>query len=91
MPKVRSFSIHGVECIFHTNDHDPPHFHAIKGDDWEFRVWFLRGDKTMLEYDWHRRKASAKDQKGLITNAKLHRSGLFAEWQRARGIDNAQA
>jgi hypothetical protein len=86
MPKVKAFSIDGIECYFHTNDNDPPHFHAKKRDSWELRVWFLETDEDFLfEYDWHRKEASGKDFRRLAAKVKKHRALLLQEWQKARG------
>ena len=90
MPKVKAFVIAGIDCYFHTNDHDPPHFHAKKRDAWELRVWFLRGEGKQIEYDWHRRQASTKDLRRLARLIKKHRLALLQEWQQALGIDDGK-
>ncbi|MBA2663238.1 MAG: DUF4160 domain-containing protein [Bradymonadaceae bacterium] len=38
MGKVDSFAIPGLELLFYSSDHPPPHFHVRKPGEWEIRV-----------------------------------------------------
>ena len=52
MPRVASFDLPGIDCRFYSNDHEPPHFHAKRKDEWEYRVFFLQPRKHMLKLKW---------------------------------------
>ena len=84
MPRVRCISQAGVELIFFSNDHDPPHFHAVKHDHWHYRVLFLLPEERML-----RRKAGPRSMPGstrrkLLARVAARRIELLDEWEATR-------
>jgi len=38
MGKVEAFRLDGLELLFYSNDHRPPHIHVLKRGAWEIRV-----------------------------------------------------
>jgi len=79
MPRVASFELPGIDCRFYSNDHEPPHFHARRKGEWEYRVFFLLRTEQMLELKWGS-GASARDRKALCDAAEEHRAALMQEW-----------
>ena len=79
MPRVASFDLPGIDCRFYSNDHEPPHFHAKRKDEWEYRVFFLQPRKHMLKLKWGG-SVSAKDRKIILDAAEEHREALMQEW-----------
>ena len=41
MPKVDAFSLPGLEVLFYSGDHLPPHIHVRKTGKWEIRLYFI--------------------------------------------------
>lgn len=82
---VVAFNIPGIRCWFYSNDHDPPHFHAKKDGDWEFRVLFRERQDAMLEAVWQRSAMSAATRKKLLRLTVKHRAKLLEEWERIHG------
>jgi hypothetical protein len=82
MPKLKSFSIAGVEMWFWSNDHNPPHFHAkIKGA-WEVKVHFLKAPEGgMFEFVWQKQTFLSKHRKALAKHAEGYRFQLHQEWE----------
>ncbi|MHC4955563.1 MAG: DUF4160 domain-containing protein [Planctomycetota bacterium] len=81
MARVECFSLRGVECVFYSNDHGEPHFHAIKRGCWEARIFFLRPHGEMVELKWARKRRSARDLKELKNSAAEFRMELIEEWE----------
>ena len=79
MPRVASFELPGIDCRFYSNDHEPPHFHARRKGEWEYRVYFLLRREQMLELKWGS-GASAKDLNALCDAGEAHRAALMQEW-----------
>ncbi len=79
MPKVKCFSIPGIECFFYSNDHRPPHFHAKRLGKWEYKVNFAEG--TMRK-KWEEEKMSSQDRNVILKMAKLHQGTLLEEWEK---------
>ena len=82
MPKVSAFSLAGWALWFNSNDHQPPHFHAEKGDDWQVRVAFLLNPDAMFEvvYTNRSKRPNKADLKELAELAAKHRAVLLDEW-----------
>lgn len=80
MPRVASFELPGIDCRFYSNDHEPPHFHAIRKGKWEYRVFFVQQPDQMLELKWGNH-ASNRDRKALCDAAEEHRGELLGEWE----------
>jgi hypothetical protein len=74
MPRISSF--HGVDIYMYYNDHLPPHFHAMYGDD-EALISF---NPAQL----YRGTLAAKILKLVLQWAGLHPTELDDNWQRAR-------
>ena len=81
MSKIECFSLDGIECVFYSNDHGDPHFHAIKADCWEVRVFFLRVRDQMIEEKRAWKRRGATDLNALKDLAVSHRADLLDEWQ----------
>ena len=80
MARVAAFEIGGIDCWFYAQDHRPPHFHARRKGEWEFRVFFLMPKKSMLEQVGGGRM-KRRDRNDLCDMAELYREELFAEWE----------
>jgi hypothetical protein len=81
MGKVDVISIHGVEFIFWSNDHDPPHFHAKKAGEWEYKVHFMEAKEQMLEMLWENKSMKGNLRRDLVELVASNRLALFAEWE----------
>ena len=79
MPKVQSIALAGANLIFFSNDHDPPHFHAVRPGDWHYRVRFLLPESEMLERKSGPRHISGSMRRGLLTRVVAHRGDLLRE------------
>ena len=74
MPRISQF--HGVDIYMYYNDHAPPHFHALHGDD-----------EVLIEFNPPQVYAGSLPRRLLkivIQWAELHPAELQANWQRAR-------
>lgn len=80
MSKVDCFEISGLVCWFWSNDHNPPHFHAKKEDEWEIRVKFSEGEALMFEPVWGA-EPGGKVLRQLKKAVRKHRAALLAEWE----------
>jgi hypothetical protein len=83
MAKLECFSIAGVQLLFYSNDHGPPHFHAKRSGEWEYRVKFLLGEGDMFELVRTTKKAqmSKADRELLRTKVEAHRFEILREWE----------
>lgn len=84
MVKVKAFSLSPLTLWFWSHDHDPPHFHAKKNGEWEYRVNFLEPASEMLVLKWSVKKPDAKTRKKLTQLAEQHRDALLQEWEDIR-------
>jgi hypothetical protein len=84
MPQVRCIALVGVHLVFYSNDHDPPHFHAVKRDDWHYRVRFLLPQAEMLEQVAGPRVLRGKTRRHLLQLSAIHRMELLEEWDATR-------
>ena len=74
MPTICRF--YGIVIQMYYDDHNPPHFHAIYGDN---RAVIGIADFAMLEGDLPPKAV------GLVMEwARAHKSELFKEWDLAR-------
>jgi len=80
MGKVEVISINGVDLVFFSNDHNPPHFHAKKAGEWEYRVYFMRSE-NMLEAKWEEQRMTGKLRRELIELVVANRLALLTEWE----------
>ena len=63
MPPVDAISIPGLDLVFLSDDHWPPHFHAKRRGEWEIRVYIQTTTKADLHYDlkWPKRRGAGPD------------------------------
>ena len=87
MPRVRCVSQVGVELIFYSNDHNPPHFHAVKRDHWHYRVCFLLPEAEMLQKKSGPRSMPGNTRRQLLARAAALRPQLHKEWEATRSDD----
>ena len=81
MGKVETISIHGVELIFWSHDHDPPHLHAKKAGEWACRVYLMEAEENILEMEWENKAISGKIRRELTKLAMNNRDALLLEWE----------
>jgi len=81
MATVSAFQITGAKAWFWSDDHDPPHFHVKRTNEWEVRVTFLLEEKDMIEVKWANRKPGKKVLKEITSLAKKHRVALLKQWE----------
>lgn len=81
MAKIDCFSIEGVQCWFNSQEHKPPHFHAKRRGEWEYRVYFQKLENEMLEVKWRNGRISRQDNKSLCDKASTFREELLKEWE----------
>ena len=87
MPTVSAFGIAGLDLRFYTNDHEPPHFHAIKRGDWVIRVFFTQCTKDELVYGQEGTSTKAPTsavRKALLEQVLAHQFDLMVEWEATR-------
>jgi hypothetical protein len=85
MGKVDCFQVSGLELYFNSSDHLPPHFHALKLDAWEIRVYFLTSTEKTLDYDvkWSRGGGPSAPMLGeILAHVLAHREDILLEWER---------
>ena len=87
MPRVRCIAQAGVELLFYSNDHNPPHFHAVKRDHWHYRVRFLMHEAEMLQRKTGPCFMPGNIRRQLLANVALCRSRLLEEWEATRSDD----
>ena len=84
MTQLRCFSIPGMKLWFWSNDHEPPHFHAKRSGQWEYKVSFLESEAGMFDLVWSKtQKAtiSRQDKRALTDMVTTHRQALYQEWE----------
>ena len=83
MSKVKAFGISGVLLWFPSNDHNPPHFHAKRSGEWEYRIFFLLNGEVMFEEKWTKSKKgmTKHDKQEIETMVNGHRAALLLEWE----------
>jgi len=84
MPNLRALALPGVQLTFFSNDHDPPHFHAVKHGDWHYSVRFLFPDSSMLEKKSGPRSMPGNLRRQLMALVVAHRADLIREWEASR-------
>lgn len=87
MPRVRCIHQAGVELIFYSNDHTPPHFHAVKRDHWHYRVQFMLPEAEMLQKKAGPRSIPGNTRRQLLAHAAASRIELLEEWEATRSDD----
>ncbi len=89
MANLTCFSIAGIKLWFYSSDHEPPHFHAKRRGEWEYKVLFLEAPENMLELVWAKKKKRiSKADRELLENAiEAHRFDILREWEQKVAID----
>jgi hypothetical protein len=91
MPKLTCFSIAGMQLWFYSNDHEPPHLHAKRKGEWEYRINFLEGRNDMFQLIRSTKKArmSRADRNQLQEMIDEHRFEILWEWEEKVNRDEA--
>ena len=87
MAKVRAFAVAGLDLRFYSNDHDPPHFHAIKLGHWKITIHFTLCTTSNLAYEkkWYKTTGpKSADCKALLEQVLNYRHALLIEWEQSR-------
>lgn len=81
MPKVESLTIPGLELLFHSDDHLPPHLHVRKPWEWEAKVYLL---SLTYEVVWSGRNnaPSVRQMNTIIELVGQNLPGLLMEWEK---------
>jgi hypothetical protein len=89
MANLTCFSIAGIKLWFYSHDHEPPHFHAKRKGEWEYRVRFLEGPENMFELVWanKRKRMSKADRELLQSSVETHRLEVLREWEEKVVVD----
>jgi hypothetical protein len=88
MGRISCFSIEGIQCWFNSQEHKPPHFHAKRRGEWEFRVYFLKSRTEMLEVKWSVGRITKQDKRIICDKATTYRPELLKEWEEKVRYDN---
>lgn len=85
MGRVECISIPGLELLFFSGDHGPPHFHVLRKGAWEIRVFFLNCTWETMIYDvkWLKRSVgpSRKIKKRILEQVMENQIELAVEWE----------
>jgi hypothetical protein len=83
MAKITCFSIPGMQLWFFSNDHEPPHFHAKRSGEWEYKVNFLESSSKMFELVWSTKKSqmSKTDRELLQEMVGKNQIEILREWE----------
>jgi hypothetical protein len=90
MVYVSAFTVQGLQLIFHSLDHAPPHFHVRSSRDWEIRVFIDTSTKESgLDYNYKFPKNISKKFRGLskdneselLEKVIKHKVQLLHEWE----------
>jgi hypothetical protein len=80
---VDCIALDGLELWFNSNDHGPPHFHALRLGEFELRIFFLACTDEHLEYELKRgKKPASRMRKQLRDLVVENREKLLHEWDR---------
>ena len=84
MTQLKCFAIPGMKLWFWPADHEPPHFHAKRSGEWEYKIHFLENDATMFEEFWTTKKArmSRQDKQAIVDMVTAHRLAILQEWEK---------
>lgn len=81
MAIVAAFELEALKLWFWSNDHEPPHFHAVRRGEWEVKVHFLLEPAAMIETVWAEKDPLRKSLKALAALAEQHRVELLQQWE----------
>jgi Domain of unknown function (DUF4160) len=83
--RVACIAVEGLYLWFNSNDHRPPHFHALKAGEYELRIYFLECTTEHLEYEVKWGKAGRLPSSALLKTlrecAVENRVALLSEWE----------
>lgn len=86
MAQLEAFQVGGIEMIFYSGDHEPPHFQARRRGEWDARVYIQADGNEMIELI---RPPDAKirgsDRKAIVKGVEENRAALLAEWESCQG------
>lgn len=82
MPRVDCIQLAGVELVFFSCDHRPPHFHALRRGEFDYRVFFLESRLTMLRAKHERKLMAGPTRRALIRLVEGNRAALLEEFER---------
>jgi len=82
VPRIDCITLLGVELVFYSGDHRPPHFHAIRRGEFDYRVFFLRLRTSMLEAKHERRPMSGARRRAQYQLVEDNRAALLEEHER---------
>ena len=74
MSRVDCIALSGIELVFYSADHRPPHFHAIRRGEFNYRVFFLASTLTMLEAKHEKRPMSGARRRALVQRVRDNRA-----------------
>jgi len=83
MAKLECFGVPGMQMWFYSNDHEPPHFHAKRRGEWEYKVNFLLPTDEMFQLVGSTKKSqmSKGDRQLLEQMVEEHRFEILREWE----------
>jgi hypothetical protein len=83
MAKLKCISISGIQLWFYSNDHEPPHFHAKRKGEWEYKVKFLESAEEMFELVWSQKKRQMTkvERENLLELVEGNRIEILREWE----------
>ena len=87
MPRVDCISLAGIELVFYSGDHLPPHFHAIRRGEFNYRVFFLESRLTMLQAKHEKRPMAGPSRRALFRLIEDNRAALLEEFERKVNTD----
>lgn len=88
MGKVDVFKVPWGECIYRSEDHNPPHFHVKHTQEgWEIRIFISTTTDKKLDYNFKTPSSrkihiSASLQKEIRKEVFKHREELMKEWDK---------
>ncbi len=88
MASVKAFGVPGVKMIIYSGDHEPPHIHARRSDDWEAKVYILESVERMIEIlKPPGARMSRADRRAITQGIETYRPQLLNEWEQAQADD----
>jgi len=85
MTILKCFAIPGMKLWFWPNDHEPAHFHAKRGGEWEYKIRFLENEAMMFEKVWSKTKKteiSRQERSQIVEMVTNHRATIYKEWEK---------
>ena len=89
MPKVKAFSVGWARLTFRTNDHPPPHFHAVRSDEWDVRIVFGGKKPEVAVASGRPNRRELAELRRLLKMALGSVEGLLEEWEDSRPTEDS--